>query len=422
MRLREKILNRIVTISSIVVRLTVTWAYNWFPGVPKFLDKYFPQLKFRLSQVNRTEYRTSDERRRNDEIITLFTKYSYQQIIELMFKEEASEVFAYLLECGFKQTVESIDFKIVPSELKIYNKSLVEIERIDNGNVQIRIDFFRVRNTQLLLYRLVNFLIGYWNGVEKILDYELNERGQMSFYLCLEDSYDFSSKQESNLSFYAFSRPKESIQVGLVPDPYALAELNSTQIFSELRSLEKARAHFLYRKKKIFWRGSTTGHIKGVEIKNNQRITFCKRSLEYPDLFDVRITSVVQYFNTKSGRKKLAESGVMGEVVPESEFVEYMASLDLEGNASAWGTFQKYLKHIHIMKPECEFSYFFDYFQQEGSHTSFINFDDLLERLQNGKIIIDDFEVAHRGYHCALNTLALMANGDATVYPIHSKQ
>jgi hypothetical protein len=99
-----------------------------------------------------------------------------------------------------------------------------------------------------------------------------------------------------------------------------------------------------------------------------------------------------------------------------------MASLDLEGNASAWGTFQKYLKHIHIMKPECEFSYFFDYFQQEGSHTSFINFDDLLERLQNGKIIIDDFEVAHRGYHCALNTLALMANGDATVYPIHSKQ
>jgi hypothetical protein len=422
MRLREKILNRIVTIIWIVVRLTVTWAYNWFPGFPKFLDKYFPQLKFRLSQVTRTEYRTSDERRRNDEIITLFTKYSYQQIIELIFKEEASEVFSYLRGCGFKQSVESFDFKIVPSELKVSLKSLVEIERADNGNVQIRIDFFRVRNSQLLLERLVIFLIGYWNGVEKILDHELNQRGQMRFYLCLEDSYEISSKQESNSSFYAFSRPKESIDVGLVPDPYALAELNSTQIFSEIGSLEKARADFLDRKKKIFWRGSTTGHIKGVEIKNNQRIVFCKRLLEYPDLFDVRITSVVQQFNTKSGRKKIEESGVMGDIVSESEFAEYMATLDLEGNASPWGTLRKYLKHIHIMKPEGKFSHFFDYFQEEGSHTPFTNLDDLLERLQSGEIIIDDFDVAHRGYHSALNALALMANGDATVYPIYSKQ
>jgi hypothetical protein len=110
----------------------------------------------------------------------------------------------------------------------------------------------------------------------------------------------------------------------------------------------------------------------------------------------------------------------MGDVISESEFANFMAYLDLEGNASAWGTFGKYLQHIHIMKPDGEFSHFFDFFQEADSHTPFTNFDYLLERLNSRKIIIGDFDVAHRGYLSALNALEIMASGDATVFPIPS--
>jgi hypothetical protein len=35
--------------------------------------------------------------------------------------------------------------------------------------------------------------------------------------------------------------------------------------------------------------------------------------------------------------------------------------------------------------------------------------------------MIDNFEVAHRGYLSALNALAIMTNGDATVFPVSSE-
>ena len=420
MELRGKILNRIVTITRVVIRRVRTLVYKWFPGVPRFLERYLPQFKARLGEATRIEYRDPDVRARDNEVISLLTNYSYQQIVELMIKEEAREIFVYLRSCGFKKTADSIDFKIIPCDLRVDPKSLVEIKRVDDGDIEIRIDFFRVRNSDLLLGRLINFLTGYWNGIEKILDHELNEHGRMSFYLCLEDSYGIDSKQQLKSSSYAFSRPKQSIDVGLVPDPYALANLNSSKIFPDLRDIEKARTDFSDRKEKIFWRGSTTGHFKGAGTKNNQRVIFCTRSLEFPNFFDVSITSAVEYFDTKSRRKKLTKSGIMGDVISESEFANFMAYLDLEGNASAWGTFGKYLQHIHIMKAEGEFSHFFDFFQEAGSHTPFTNFDYLLERLNSRKIIIGDFDVAHRGYLSALNALEIMASGDATVFPIPS--
>jgi len=55
----------------------------------------------------------------------------------------------------------------------------------------------------------------------------------------------------------------------------------------------------------------------------------------------------------------------------------------------------------------------------EKSHTSFDDFSDLLKRLQDGEIKIDNFEVAHQGYLSALHALTLMAEGDATVFPIY---
>jgi hypothetical protein len=225
---------------------------------------------------------------------------------------------------------------------------------------------------------------------------------------------------QEDISIYAFSRQKDSLHIGLLPDVYCLAELNSPEKFSDLRDREKAQMDFFARENKVFWRGSTTGSSIGTKLESNQRIDFCTKALDYPNLFDTRITTAVQNFNTKIGRKKLARSGVMGNAIAEEKFAQYMAYPDLEGNASAWGTLQKYLRHIHIMKPTSEYSHFFDFFQAEESHTSFDDFPDLLKRLKNGEIKIDNFEVAHQGYLSALNTLALMRNGDATVFPIYS--
>jgi hypothetical protein len=422
MRLREQVLSRSRALIVKFVRNIRASLYKRYPALPAFLGRRFPKLKVRLGQATRTEYQSNDARRRNDEIATLLAQHSFREIIELTSSGKESHTFAYLQDHGFTKSTDSFDFKLSPTGLTTNDKSSVEIHRDRNGEILIKVDFFQLTNSGALLVRLVGVLTGYWNGIMKILDYELREFGSTFFYLCLEDSYETSSHHyQEGISIYAFSRRKNSLHVGLLPDVYCLSVLNSPVDFPDLRDREKAQTNFFARKKIVFWRGSTTGSSIGTKLESNQRIFFCIKALDYPDLFDTQITAAVQNFNTKIGKKKLAKSGIMGAAITEEHFAQYMAYLDLEGNASAWGTLRKYLRHIHIMKPTSEYSHFFDFFQAEASHTSFDDFSDLLKRLKDGEIRIDNFEVAHRGYLSALNTLALMAKGEATVFPIYDQ-
>jgi hypothetical protein len=421
MRLREQLLYRSVAFITKYIGNIRTSLYKRYPGLPTFLNRHFPELKVRLGQATRSEYRTHDTRTRNDEIVNLLAQNSFREITELISSGEESDTFAFLQKCGFKKSTDSFDFNLIHTPLTTNNKSIVEIHRDQNGKVIVKVDFFQLMNSGARLGRLVGVLTGYWNGILKILDYESREFGSTFFYLCLDDSYLTSPhRYQENISIYAFSRKRNSLHVGLLPDVYCLANLNTPGSFPDLREREKAQSVFFARENKVFWRGSSTGSSIGTKLESNQRIAFCTKALNYPDLFDTRITAAVQNFNTKIGRKKLARSGVMGAAIAEEDFAQYMAYLDLEGNASAWGTMRKYLRHIHVLKPTSEYSHFFDFFQAEESHTSFDDFPDLLKRLKNGEIKIDNFEVAHQGYLSALKTLALMADGDATVFPIYS--
>jgi hypothetical protein len=419
MRLREQVLSRSRALIVKSVRNARTSLYKSYPALPTFLGRRFPKLKGRLGQATRTEYQTIDARRRNDEIVSLLAEHSFREITELISSGKESDTFTYLQNHGFTKSTDSFDFKLSPTRLTRNDKSNIEIHRDRNGELLVKVDFFQLTNSGALLARLAGVLTGYWNGIMKILDYESREFGRTFFYLCLEDSYETSSHgYQEDISIYAFSRRKNSLHVGLLPDVYCLAELNASGKFPDLLDREKAQRDFFARENKIFWRGSTTGSSIGTKLESNQRISFCIKALDYLDLFDTQITAAVGNFNSKNGRKKLARSGVMGDAIAEKDFAQYMAYLDLEGYASAWGTMRKYLQHIHILKPTSEYSHFFDFFQAEESHTSFDDFSDLLKRLKNGEIKIDNFEVAHQGYLSALNTLALMRNGDATVFPI----
>ena len=422
MRLREQVLYRSVAFTTKFLAKIRTSLYKRYPALPTFLIRRFPELKVRLGQAIQSEYRTNDARIRNDEIVSLLAEYSFREITELISSGKESETFRFLQKYGFKKSTDSFDFKLIHTRLTTNNKSIVEIHRDFNGKVLIKVDFFHLINPEFRLGRLMGVLTGYWSGILKILDYESREFGRTFFYLCLDDAYETSShRYQKNISIYAFSRQKDSLHIGLLPDVYCLADLNASEQFPDLRDREKAQTNFVARVNKVFWRGSTTGSSIGTKLESNQRISFCIKALDYADLFDTQITAAVENFNTKIGRKKLAKSGIMGAAITEEHFAQYMAYLDLEGNASAWGTMRKYLRHIHIMKPTSEYSHFFDFFQAEASHTSFDDFPDLLKRLQDGEIRIDNFEVAHRGYLSALKTLALMAKGDATVFPIYDQ-
>jgi len=423
MRLRERFLYRGVAFMTTFLEYLRNSLYKRYPELSMFLIRHFPQLKVRLGQAIRSEYQTNDVRTRNDEIVALFANHSFQEITELISIDKERETYRFLQKHGFNTSTDSFDFKLIYTQLTTNNPSIVEIHRDRDGKVLIKADVFQLLMVpEYRLGRVMGALTGYWNGILKILDYESREFGRTFFYLCLDDAYETSSHNyQEDVSIYAFSRRKKSLHVGLLPDVYCLSILNSLEDFPDLRDREKAQTNFFARRKIVFWRGSTTGSSIGTKLESNQRIFFCIKALDYPDLFDTQITAAVQNFNTKIGRRKLANSGIMGAAITEEHFAQYMAYLDLEGNASAWGTLRKYLRHIHIMKPASEYSHFFDFFQADASHTSFDDFSDLLKRLQDGEIRIDNFEVAHRGYLSALNTLALMAKGDATVFPIYDQ-
>lgn len=145
----------------------------------------------------------------------------------------------------------------------------------------------------------------------------------------------------------------------LIPDTY----FYSADAFARWKELSTADARPWHERKPVaIWRGSTSGpRIVPERIRDNPRINLAYYCNEYPDLFDVRITDVTQLDAATAARveETLRQAGLMGGRMVPSDFRNYMFSIDIDGNANAWGFFEKLALGLCVLKVDSSWEQWF---------------------------------------------------------------
>jgi hypothetical protein len=269
-----------------------------------------------------------------------------------------------------------------------------------------------------LLERFIQVLRAYEAGIEKALAHAERTTGTALIRLDLADGCtDDHSRVSPRDSFYAFARQKRFPAVGLLPDPYSLGDLANQVEFPHYASEAEAFEDYRKRKPVIFWRGATTGRQLSRRVEHNVRARFCIDSLQYPEAIDAKISSVVQCASNVSAFRTLRAAGVMAPEVAETAFAGFQATVDLDGNASAWGGLRKHLRLLHVIRPAGPNEMLHHLFQPAGSFTAVAGLQDLLHRVGQNPRLADNFEVAWRGYLFARDMQRKIAAGDATIFP-----
>lgn len=137
----------------------------------------------------------------------------------------------------------------------------------------------------------------------------------------------------------------------------------------------------------VLWRGSTTGRL--VTARNpfeNRRMALAAYCANYPDIFDVKISSVGQMSDAdaEAVRQMLEARNLLAEWIDVELFEEHKFALNIDGNASAFGFFEKLSLGCCVLRVESSFEQWFDRRIQPWVHYVPIagDFSDLLEKAQ----------------------------------------
>jgi hypothetical protein len=365
---------------------------------------------------------------------SLFEQLDYQQICSIYLNQdqlrkylrvkpnEIEKYQSFLERIGFRSEERNgvrPNFKIGFSHDYFPSMSTARVIR-GEGRIEIVLhdSIFEPHNFTNMIFRLITVLRNYQVGIEKIFDYSRKMYGVDFFNLDLGDGgviYRMEVTPQSNL--YAFTRRNELVNVGLVPDPYTLHDIETGINYYEYQSKEEAKKEYESRRKSIFWRGSTTGRAPQNQISENERVRFCLKSQNYEPLIDAKITEVVQFQDNEIGLMELQKMGIVAPAVSESKFAKYQAFIDIDGNSSGWGTFRKYLRLIHVIKPKSDFSMFYYLWQPQNTLTSIRDTDDLFESITNDADFPTNFEVAWNGYNFVRDARKKILLGEATIFP-----
>jgi hypothetical protein len=146
----------------------------------------------------------------------------------------------------------------------------------------------------------------------------------------------------------------------LVPDPY----FHGSNGFEKLRRLVIGGELAPWRKRErmLFWRGTATGQLGEGGYQELPRVrlaSICRGQRRT----DVKICNVPDQVRPRHDpaavAAELRRAELMGDRVPMSEFARRRYTVDIDGNANAWGLFEKMLLGLCILKVETPWSQWF---------------------------------------------------------------
>ncbi len=390
-----------------------------YPGLLKVLGRLFPGVKSKFVALLQGRVRNRAEARLDREVKELIRSSTFWQLLEISRSESGTLLGKELVRLGFEpdRVRGPSDFAFGFYSSTSEAGSIVRVTRsLDEARFLFNERAFDKYLVRFFTDRLLDFATGYSEGIVKIAAYEAQSKGNPDFYLCLDDgAVDDFSLFEAELPIYAFSRRVGEPQFGLVPDPYILKDLLLSRFPKIYEDKESARRDFNSRTATTFWRGATTGAATGNDIYSNKRIAFCIEAKKFPNEIDAKLTALYSNFKSKKMQRKFDALDILADPVNEDEFGKYRHYVDLEGFTSAWGTIRKYLRSIHVFKPDPLYSHYLDFFLQPGSNTPIASLGEIASTPA-------DFEIAYRGYQSALRAVELIKSGEATIFPIIHRQ
>lgn len=137
----------------------------------------------------------------------------------------------------------------------------------------------------------------------------------------------------------------------LVPDPY----FHRSGGYEKLRRLVAGGDLPPWRKRErtIFWRGSATGRSETGDYRDlpRVRLAFLCRDQRRTDVKICHVPQQVrEYHDPGAAAAELGRARLMAEWTPMPEFARRRYTIDIDGNASAWGLFEKMLLGLCILK------------------------------------------------------------------------
>jgi hypothetical protein len=137
----------------------------------------------------------------------------------------------------------------------------------------------------------------------------------------------------------------------LVPDPY----FHRSGGYEKLRRLVAGGDLPPWRKREraLFWRGSATGRSETGDYRDLPRVRLAALCRDQRRT-DVKIchvpAQVRQYHDPETAAAELGRARLTGDWVPMPEFARRRYTIDIDGNANAWGLFEKMLLGLCILK------------------------------------------------------------------------
>ncbi|WP_237214839.1 glycosyltransferase family 90 protein [Falsiroseomonas oryziterrae] len=151
-----------------------------------------------------------------------------------------------------------------------------------------------------------------------------------------------------------FDRPKGSARP-LMPDLYLLRHLRDRAPIVPL-DVEGFPAAHAARRPVLFWRGVSTGpRIRSLaDLEANPRVRACLAAREaLGDLVDMRVVQLIIPSELTAEAEAWANArDLLGPRVPAQAYAANRMTLDLPGNAAAWGTYARYLEGTLVLRVE----------------------------------------------------------------------
>jgi len=209
--------------------------------------------------------------------------------------------------------------KCFPKRIEDINKSLPYFEIFKNSMNRYDINCFNFEkedNAPRMPY-IQNYLK---NAILPNIDKQCDVSG---FYnIELHDSYTYRNNGQDYTNVLTFSKFKDHKGPILIPDIYQLGNYGNTLMFEDKLNWDQ-------KSNKVIFRGGTTGNRNPLE---NKRIDICNWALQKPDIYDFKITGIVQMDQGQVADKVPYMPKIMAPSMSVEDQLKYKYLFSIDGN------------------------------------------------------------------------------------------
>jgi hypothetical protein len=178
---------------------------------------------------------------------------------------------------------------------------------------------------------------------------------EITILASLHDGVD--SAISDTVPVFGFCKRKSDCSTVLMPDPHYTEKRIYAESFAKLDQFLKI-FHWEKKRPGAFWRGSSTGRpfLTRSEWRSNPRVRLCQISKDLADenFLDAKLAQVWQCEGPDI-EQVIHSEGLVDRWIPPEAFLTFKIQIDIDGNVSSWGYFQKLYMLSAVLKVDSDY-------------------------------------------------------------------